>query len=40
VWKKDEGGLRVMERCKDFAQSLIKYAKSFDDGGEESKAFI
>ncbi|MDR1247160.1 MAG: hypothetical protein LBK57_09060 [Clostridiales Family XIII bacterium] len=40
VWKKDEGGLWVMERCKDFAQALIAYAESRDDGGEESKAFI
>ena len=39
-WLKDEGGLWVMERCKDFAQSLAVYAESLDDGGEESKAFI
>ena len=40
VWRKDDGGLWVMERCKDFAQSLIGYAESIDDGGEESKAFV
>jgi phage/plasmid-associated DNA primase len=40
VWKKDEGGLWVMERCKDFAQALAVYAESSDDGDEDSKAFI
>ena len=39
-WKKDEGGLWVMERCKDFVQALAKYAMSLDDGSEESKAYM
>ncbi|MCL2343138.1 MAG: phage/plasmid primase, P4 family [Firmicutes bacterium] len=39
-WIKDEGNLWVMERCKDFAQALIKYAETMDDGSEESVAFI
>jgi putative DNA primase/helicase len=39
-WIKDEGGLWVMERCKDFAQAYGKYAEIFDDGSEESKAFV
>lgn len=39
-WKKDEGGLYVMELCKDFAQALIAYAESQDDGSDESKLFI
>jgi putative DNA primase/helicase len=39
-WIKDEGGLRVMERCKDFVQALAKYAENLDDGSEESKAFV
>jgi putative DNA primase/helicase len=39
-WVKDEGGLWVMERCKEFAQAYRKYAESLDDGSEESKAFI
>jgi putative DNA primase/helicase len=39
-WIKDEGGLWVMERCKDFAQALIAYAESMDDGSEESKMFM
>lgn len=38
-WVKDEGGLYVMERCKDFAQAFISYAESVDDGSDESKAF-
>lgn len=39
-WIKDEGGLWVMERCKDFAQALITYAGSMDDGSDEGKAFM
>jgi putative DNA primase/helicase len=39
-WVKDDGNLFVMEMCKDYVQSLVKYAKSLDDGGEESKAFV
>lgn len=39
-WKKDEGGLYVMELCKNFAQALIAYAESQDDGSDESKLFI
>ena len=39
-WRKDEGSLWVMERCKDFSQALFQYAKSVDDGSDESKAFI
>ena len=40
VWKKDDGELFIMERCKDFVQALAAYAESLDDGGEESKVFI
>jgi len=39
-WMKDEGGLRVMEMCKAFAQDYAKYAEYFEDGSEENKAFI
>ncbi|MCL1882226.1 MAG: phage/plasmid primase, P4 family [Defluviitaleaceae bacterium] len=39
-WVKDEGGLRVMEICKDFAQDYAKYAEYFEDGSEENKAYI
>ena len=39
-WKKDEGGLAVMERCKDFAEALSQHAGKIDDGSEESTAFI
>jgi len=39
-WIKDEGGLWVMERCKDFAQGYGKYAEMLDDGSDESKLFI
>ncbi|MCL1883142.1 MAG: phage/plasmid primase, P4 family [Defluviitaleaceae bacterium] len=39
-WEKDEGGLRVMEMCKGFAQDYAKYAKYFEDGSEENKEFI
>ena len=38
-WFKDEGGFRVMECCKGFAQSYAVYAKSFEDGTPESKEF-
>lgn len=38
-WKKDEGGLFAMELCKDFAQALIAFAESQDDGSDESKLF-
>jgi len=38
-WKKDEGGLKVMELCKGFVQSLAQYAETLDDGGDESKAY-
>jgi len=38
-WKKDEGGLKVMELCKGFAHSLALYAESLDDGSEESKSY-
>ena len=39
-WVKDEAKLVVMERCKDFVQALIKFAKSKDDESQEAKAFI
>jgi len=39
-WLKDDGGLWVMERCKDFSQALAKYAETLDDGSDESKAFM
>jgi len=39
-WAKDDGGLYVMEMCKSFVQALDSYANSFDNGGEESKAFM
>ena len=39
-WMKDEGGLWVMERCKDFVQALSTYAKNLGDGGDDSKAYI
>jgi len=39
AWEKDEGNLQAMERCKSFAESLIKYArdivKDLDKGDEE-----
>jgi putative DNA primase/helicase len=38
-WIKDEGGLHVMERCKDFAQAYADYADIMDDGSGEGKAF-
>jgi putative DNA primase/helicase len=40
IWKKDDGGLYIMERCKDFAQALASYTLSLDDGSEESKVFV
>jgi len=40
VWIKDEGGFKVMEMCKDFAQNYARYAESFSDGSEESKAYV
>ena len=40
LWVKDEGGLAIMEQCKDFAESLAQYAEKIDDGSVESKAFI
>jgi len=39
-WRKDDGSLWVMERCKDFSQALFQYATSVDDGSDESKTFI
>ena len=39
-WVKDDGGLLVMEKCKDFAQAFISYAKVMDDGSEAGKAFM
>ena len=39
-WIKDDGGLLVMEKCKDFAQALATYAKIADDGSDEGKAFM
>ena len=39
-WAKDECGLRVMEMCKAFVIALVVHAKSIDDGGDESKAYI
>jgi len=38
-WVKDEGGLRVMEMCKAFAQDYAKYALYLDDGSDEAKDF-
>ncbi len=40
LWVKDEGGFYVMERCKEFAQSLLAYAEAQNDGSEEGIAFI
>jgi len=40
LWYKDEGSLAVMERCKNFVESLAQYAEQIDDGSDESKAFI
>jgi len=39
-WVKDDGGLYVMELCKSFAQSLVVYAASVNDGSDGSNAFI
>jgi len=39
-WVKDDGGLYVMERCKDFVQAFVKYAKSRDDGNEKNEDFV
>ena len=39
-WIKDDGGLYVMERCKDFVQAFVKYAKSREDGNEKNEDFI
>jgi len=39
-WAKDEGGLWVMELCKDFSQALAKYAEICDDGSDDSKAYM
>ena len=39
MWEKDEGGLKVMELCKRFVQSLANYAAMLDDGSDESKAY-
>lgn len=39
-WMKDDGGFKVMELCKGFAQGFSKYAENMDDGTEESKAFM
>ena len=39
-WVKDEGGLRVMEVCKNFAESYAKYSEYFEDGSEENKTYI
>ena len=39
-WTKDEGGLLVMELCKDFSQALMKYAIVINDESEEGKAFM
>jgi putative DNA primase/helicase len=41
-WLKDEGGLAVMERCKEFAQALIKFAETCNKEGEtdNGKAFV
>ena len=39
-WKKDESRLRVMERCKSFAQAIIRYAELCDAGDHDSKMFM
>ena len=39
-WAKDEGGFKVMELCKGFAQGFAKYAEIVSDGSEESKAYM
>lgn len=38
-WAKDDEGLGVMERCKEFVQALAAYAKNHDDGSEGSVSF-
>lgn len=40
LWRKDDGALHSMERCKAFVQALAGYAESCDDGSEEGKSFI
>jgi len=39
-WAKDENGFKVMEMCKEFAQSFAKYAESVNDDSDEGKAFL
>ena len=39
-WEKDDGGLQVMEICKDFVQALVTYAMTLDNGSEKSAAYI
>ena len=39
-WKKDEGGYKVMEMCKAFAQAYHKYSEIVFDDSEEGKAFM
>ena len=36
-WDKDDGGFKVMELCKKFAQSFAIYAENMDDGSDEGK---
>ncbi|MCL2853357.1 MAG: hypothetical protein FWE20_10075 [Defluviitaleaceae bacterium] len=39
-WQKDDGSLWVMERCKDFAQALMRYAEIHNAGDADGKAFV
>ena len=39
-WEKDEGGLQIMELCKDFVQALVAYAEILYDGSDSSRAYI
>ena len=40
LWKKDEGGHKVMEMCKEFAGEFHRYSELVFDGSEESRAFM
>jgi len=40
VWLKDNNSFNVMELCKAFAWAFSQYAKQFDDGTPEMKAYI
>jgi putative DNA primase/helicase len=40
MWVKDEGAFHVMELCKTFTLAYAQYAKLFEDGSPENKAYI